>query len=180
LNSYEKILSLENDIYKQLYEESKQHRHQINSKLTPTITIITAEITAILWLIFKVVDNIKKYNMIIRLHHLCPIILTVMMICSWVFSIVFLILCLTNYKVRYIDPIRISEGIEDNKTYLQYYTEEDILDNIKADIVNGYKQASIENWIETNKHSSYLNKCYIFLIITLAFIIIDFLFILFI
>lgn len=49
LLSYDTILSFESDIYKLLYEKSKQRRTQINSKLAPTITIITGELGSLVW-----------------------------------------------------------------------------------------------------------------------------------
>ena len=178
LNSYSKLLSFENDIYKQLYEESKQRRNQINNKLTPTITIITSETVAILWIVFKIINNIKIHNNVIMLQHLCPIIFSLIAICLWIVSITFLVICLTHYNFVYLDPTKIDICIQDNKNYLQYYLEEEVLSNIKFDITEGYKNMCIENWIKTNKHSEYFRKCYIFLISTLGFIIINFLLVL--
>mgnify|MGYP003104196956 CR=1 FL=1 len=170
MNSYDKILSIENEMYKQLYEEGKQRRNQVNAKYAPTITIITAETGAILWIIFKIISNIEECNSIIQLKHLFPILLT---------TIFFLVICLTNYNSVYINPCKIEECIEDNKKYLQYYNEDDIANNIKLDIVNGYKNAAIENWNNNNKHSSYFKRCYICLSLTFVLLIVDFLLVIF-
>ena len=43
LKTYDKILSFENDFYKELYEDGIKQRNQLNSKFTPTITILSAE-----------------------------------------------------------------------------------------------------------------------------------------
>ena len=39
MKTYDKILSFENDFYKELYEDGIKQRNQLNSKSTPTITI---------------------------------------------------------------------------------------------------------------------------------------------
>ena len=72
--SYKTILSFESDIYKILYEESKQRRIQMNSKLAPTITIIIGELGALVWTIFKIGNNISTLNNIIMKQHITPII----------------------------------------------------------------------------------------------------------
>ena len=175
MSSYDKILSIENEMYKQLYEEGKQRRTQVNAKYAPTITIITAETGAVLWIIFKIISNIEECNSIIQLKHLFPILLTTITILVWITAIFFFVICLTNYNSVYINPCKIEECIEDNKKYLQYYNEDDIANNIKLDIVNGYKNAAIENWNNNNKHSSYFKKCYICLSLTFVLMIVDFL-----
>lgn len=174
MNSYDKILSIENEMYKQLYEEGKQRRNQVNAKYAPTITIITAETGAILWIIFKIISNIEEYNSVIKIQHLFPIIFTTITAIIWITAIIFLIICLTNYNFVYIDPDKIHFCIEDNKTYLQYYEADKVASNVKTDIMNGYKNAAIENWIKTNKHSSYFKKCYICLSLTFILLIVDF------
>ena len=103
--SYDTILSFESDIYKILYEESKQRRIQMNSKLAPTITIIIGELGALVWTIFKIGNNISTLNNIIMKQHISPIILTVLSIILLCISIVYLSRCLTNYKFTYLDPI---------------------------------------------------------------------------
>lgn len=89
-------------MYKQLYEEGKQRRNQVNAKYAPTITIITAETGAILWIIFKIISNIEEYNSVIKIQHLFPIIFTTITAIIWITAIIFLIICLTNYNFVYI------------------------------------------------------------------------------
>lgn len=179
LNSYDKILSLECDIYKQLYDESKQRRNQINSKIAPTLTILTTESTATIWLIFRVIKNIRKNNNIIMLEDLCPLILTVTAILSVCIAIIFLIRCLTCYEFSYIDPEKVRKCIQENKNYVQYYSEQEIIYNIQLNIVNSYAENCIWNWDETNKHIEQFKLCYRFIVITLGFLIADFSFVMF-
>ena len=175
MNPYDKILSVENEMYKQLYEESKHRRNQVNAKYAPTITIITAETGAILWIVFKIITDIEECNLIIQLKHLFPVLLATVTAFVWLMAIFFFIICLTNYSTIYINPSKIQGCIEDNKKYLQYYDESDIANNIKLDIINGYKNAAIENWNNNNKHSLYFKKCYICLSLTFVLLVIDFL-----
>lgn len=87
LNSYDKILSVENEMYKQLYEESKQRRNQVNAKYAPTITIITAETGTILWIVFKIITDIEECNLIIQLKHLFPVLLATVTAFVWSMAI---------------------------------------------------------------------------------------------
>ncbi len=179
MNSYDKILSYEEDTYKQLYEESKQRRSQINSKIIPTLTMLTTESTATIWIIFKIVNDIKSHKNVILLQHLCPIIFTLLTIASVITAIIFLILCLTRYNFSYTDPKKVDACISLNKKYLEYYTEEELINNIRESLVKGYKKNCILNWEETNKHVSHLRFCYRFIIIALALLVVDFSFVLF-
>ena len=129
--SYDTILSLESDVYKTLYEESKQRRSQINSKLAPTITIITGELGALVWTIFQIGKDIAIFDNTIKKQHIVPIIIVTFSVVLICISIVYLSKCLTNYKFTYLNPIKISECIDDNRTYLKYYTEKDIVKNIQ-------------------------------------------------
>lgn len=104
-----------------------------------------------------------------------PVLLATVTAFVWLMAIFFFIICLTNYSTIYINPSKIQGCIEDNKKYLQYYDESDIANNIKLDIINGYKNAAIENWNNNNKHSLYFKKCYICLSLTFVLLIINFL-----
>lgn len=176
--SYDTILSLESDIYKLLYEECKQRRTQINSKLAPTITIITGELGALVWIIFRIGKDIATFNNAVMKHHIIPIILTVLSVVLICISIVYLSKCLTNYKFTYLNPIKISECINDNRTYLKYYSEKDVVNNIQNNLVNEYKKMCVENWEITNKHCGYFRLCYVYLISTLVSLVVNFMFVL--
>lgn len=107
-------------------------------------------------------------------NYLFPILLTSTTALVWFIAICFLVICLTNYNSVYINPCKIDESVEDNKKYLQYYEENDIANNIRLDIINGYKIATIENWNKNNKHNSYFKRCYICLSATFALLVVDF------
>ena len=176
--SYDKILSFEIDIYKLLYEESKQRRTQINSKLAPTITIITVELGALVWTIFRIAKDIAAFDNTVMKRHIIPIILTVLSVVLVCISIGYLAKCLTNYKFTYLNPIKISKCIDDNRTYIKYYSEKDVVNNLQINIANEYKKMCIENWEITNKHCGYFRLCYVYLIGTLVSLVINFMFVL--
>lgn len=176
--SYDTILSLESDVYKTLYEESKQRRSQINSKLAPTITIITGELGALVWTIFQIGKDIAIFDNTIKKQHIVPIIIVTFSVVLICISIVYLSKCLTNYKFTYLNPIKISECIDDNRTYLKYYTEKDIVKNIQINIADEYKKMCIENWKTTNEHCGYFKMCYVYLIGTLVSLVVNFMFVL--
>lgn len=176
--SYDKILSFESDIYKLLYEESKQRRTQINSKLAPTITIITVELGALVWTIFRIAKDIAAFDNTVMKRHIIPIILTVLSVVLVCISIGYLAKCLTNYKFTYLNPIKISKCIDDNRTYIKYYSEKDVVNNLQINIANEYKKMCIENWEITNKHCGYFRLCYVYLIGTLVSLVINFMFVL--
>jgi len=178
LFSYDKILSFESDIYKLLYEESKQRRTQINSKLAPTITIITVELGALVWTIFRIAKDIAAFDNTVMKRHIIPIILTVLSVVLVCISIGYLAKCLTNYKFTYLNPIKISKCIDDNRTYIKYYSEKDVVNNLQINIANEYKKMCIENWEITNKHCGYFRLCYVYLIGTLVSLVINFMFVL--
>lgn len=135
LNPYDKILSIENEMYKQLYEESKQRRNQVNAKYAPTITIITAETGAILWIVFKIITDIEECNLIIQLKHLFPVLLATVTAFVWLMAIFFFIICLTN-------------NIDDNVIYLMN-------ESLKV----SYIDAAIKNNNKTRKDIAFLRKC---------------------
>ena len=64
--------------------------------------------------------------------------------------------------------------IDENKKFLNLYTEDEILYNIKENAVAGYKKICIENWHKINQSIEKLNMCYRFVVITLVFLMINF------
>lgn len=73
-----------------------------------------------------------------------------------------------------MSPKKIKKFIEKNKKRLDEYTEEEVLDNIIQNVSNSYLNTAIKNDKETTKHANYLNKCYICIVLTLIFLVIDF------
>ena len=69
--------------------------------------------------------------------------------------------------------------IEESKTHIDEYTEKEIVNNIMEQISFEYITMAIKNNKEINDRSKYLNKCYIGIVYTLLFMIIEFLILLF-
>ncbi len=62
--------------------------------------------------------------------------------------------------------------IENNKTYLNEYSEEEVLDNIIQTISDSYCEMAISNMKEINNRSKYLNKSYTKIVWTLGLMLI--------
>ena len=179
LKTYNNILSFENNFYKELYEDGIKQRNQLNSKFTPTITILSAEIGGIIWHIFRLLKNIESNNNVIHVSNICSFLFLGFTLFSFVIAIVNFILCFTNYEFSYLKPDKAKTLIDNNKNCLGDYTEEEVLNNIIENIANDYIKIAISNCEETNKHSNWLNKCYIGIVVTLALMIVDFVLVLF-
>lgn len=176
LMTYNDILSFENNFYKELYEDGIKQRSQLNSKFTPTITILTAEIGGILWCLFRLINNIGEKVQISDIVTLVFIGITFLSIGIAIFHF---IRCFTNFYFSYPKPNEVKKFFNENKKCLDEYTEEDILNNIIENLSRDYIKMAIDNCEQIEKHSKYLNKCYIFIVVTLAFIVIDFVLVLF-
>ena len=179
METYDKILSFENNFYKELYEDGIKQRNQLNSKFTPTITILSAEIGGIIWIVFHLVEIIGTNSNTIQLSDMCVFLLLGFTAISFTAAMVNFILCFTNYDFSYLRPDKVKSFIDDNKNYLGDYSDEEILNNIIKNISKDYIKIAISNCKETDEHSKWLNKCYIGIAITLAFMVIDFVFVLF-
>lgn len=166
-----KMPFFQKEIGKQLYDEGVQQRNQINSKFMPTLTIITAELSGVIWLIFELIKIIPECVDIRRLCIFSFVFITVLLLAA---GIIFFILCFTQYKFSYISPKKIKKFIEKNKKRLDEYTEEEVLNNIIRNVSSSYINTAIKNDIQTTKHSEHLNRCYICIIFTLVCMAIDF------
>ena len=179
LKTYNKILSFKNNFYKELYEDGIKQRNQLNNKFTPTITILSAEIGGIIWLVFRLLKNIEANNNVIRISDLCVFLFLALTLIFMSAAIVYFVLCFTNYDFEYPKPDKVKQFVNDNINCLGDYSEDEILNNIIQNISNDYMDIAINNDIETSKHSGYLNKCYIWIVATLAFMVVDFVLVLF-
>jgi len=179
LKTYNKILSFKNNYYKELYEDGIKQRNQLNNKFTPTITILSAEIGGIIWIVFRVLKNFETNNNIIQISDLCIFLFLALTLIFMGTAIVFFVLCFTNYNFEYPKPDKVKQFINNNISCLGDYSEDEILNNIIRNISNDYIEIAISNDQETSKHSGHLNKCYIWIVTTLAFMIVDFVLVLF-
>lgn len=179
LNTYDNILSFENDFYKELYEDGIKQRNQLNSKFTPTITILSAEIGGIIWIVLRLFKNIEANNNTVHSSDMCIFLFLGFTLGSFAVAIVNFVLCFTNYDFSYPKPYKAKAFIDNNKNYLGDYTEKEVLDNIIKNISNDYIKIAISNCEETNKHSNWLNKCYVGIVVTLSLMVVDFVLVLF-
>ena len=179
LKTYDSILSFENSFYKELYEDGIKQRNQLNSKFTPTITILSAEIGGIIWNIFHLLKSIEDDNYTIHVLYIWIFLFLGLTLISFIMAMVNFILCFTNYNFSFPRPDKVKSFIDSNKNCLGDYSEEEVLTNIIKNISDNYIRIAISNYEETEKHSKRLNKCYIGIIFALSFMIVDFALILF-
>lgn len=171
MNSYDKITSFRKEIAKQLYDEGVQQRTQINSKFTPTLTVLTGEISGIIWLVLKTINSISES---ITLHQLCTFLFVAITAMLYFGAVGCFLLCFTNYEFSYPSPKETKSFIKENMQCLGDYSEDEILENIINNISDEYMDMAIKNNFEITKHTNYLNKCYIFIGATLMCMIFSF------
>lgn len=175
MSSYNDILSFENDYYKELYYDGEKQIDRINSKFTPTITLLTAETSGIIWIIFNLVKKMKSFNFI----SVAAAIILCFIILFGLVAFANFLFCFLKYGFRYPKPSNVKNFIEESKTHIDEYTEKEIVNNIMEQISFEYITMAIKNNKEINDRSKYLNKCYIGIVYTLLFMIIEFLILLF-
>jgi len=157
-----------------LYEDGVKQRDRINNKFTPTITILTAEFSGGMWLILRVIKifSNKKIKICLLDKALITILLSITII-FFINAVIDFIFCFLKYEFSYPQPIKVKKIIEENKTYLDEYSEEEILDNIIQNITDSYRKMAIDNIKETNERCKYLNKSYTKIVWTLGLLLID-------
>lgn len=157
-----------------MYEDGVKQRDRINNKFTPTITMLTAEFSGVMWLLFRTIkmfsnDKIK----ICLLDQILIIILLGITIIFFINAVIDFIFCFLKYEFCYPQPTKAKNIIEENKTYLGEYSEKEVLDNIIQTISNSYRKMAIDNMKEINERSKYLNKSYTKIVWTLGLMLID-------
>ena len=172
MKTYDTVLSFEYDFYKELYADGSKQRDRINSKFTPTITILTAEITAIIWFIFSAKKYTDKTKILFIIFAICLVIQSATVI----MAVVNFVFCFFKYKFSYPEPLDTKKFIDKNKTRLDEYSDQEVLDNIIKTISDDYIKMAIKNMKGINQRSKYLNKCYVYIVRTLLIRFISFLF----
>lgn len=148
MKTYDTVLSFKNDFYKELYKDGMMHRNQINNKFTPTVTILTAEIGGILWMISKLGINKEWIQNIIAAHRYEQIIIPAIGVLSIGAAIYFFIRCFTNYEFEFPEPEKTKKLIEDNKKFLGQVSEDKIVDNIIYYISESYREIASNDCTE--------------------------------
>mgnify|MGYP004594427167 CR=1 FL=1 len=92
----------------------------------------------------------------------------------FVLSVIDFIFCFLDYEFSYPKPNKVKNIIEDNKTYLDEYSEKEVLDNVIQIITNSYREMAIDNMKEINERSKYLSKSYKEIVWALGFMLINF------
>lgn len=172
--SYRELLSYENVIYKELYEDGLRNRDRLNGKFAPTITILSTETVGVLWLVFELINAVKANNGMVNMEHLCNFTFLVLSIIPLIAAILYFWLCFTNYNFLYPRPEKVKTFIDENKECIGEYKVDEVFDNILSRLSQDYAAIAISNDKETNRHNDFLNKSYICIMATLIFMTIDF------
>lgn len=175
LKTYDNILSFENSFYKELYEDGAKQRDRINNKFAPTLTILTAEFSGIIWLLFKIIKLFSDHEVkVCLLFGILAIILLGVTIIFFTNAVIDFIFSFLKYEFYYPQPQKAKNIIENSKTYLGEYSEEEVLNNIIRIISNSYCEMAINNIKEINERSKYLNKAYTKIVWALGLMLITF------
>ena len=168
--SKQSLLSYELELYKNLYEVENSYRHKNSDKAFKSITIIASFVGAVLWLIFRFIKIYKNQccyfqclNLILLVS--CSIL---MLLCVVIFFKV-----LYGYKEERPNPIEIKELIEEYRT--QTDDEKSIIIALNESMVISYRDATINNSIENEKHNKQFGLFYKIIFIEVFLLIITFL-----
>lgn len=176
MKTYNDILSFKNKFCKDLYDDSIRQRNNINSKFTPMITILIAEVSAIIWLMDEFINYIQDNKF--KLWFLIIISILCITIISIIKTIVYFIKCFRKFDFYFIKPNKMKEFLIENEKAISEYDEEKIYNNILENISDDYIDAAIKNIRSINNRSNFLGDCYDGIIITLLFMFVDFIIIL--
>lgn len=126
-----------------------------------------------MWLLFKIIKLFSNNK--IEIYLLWKIIIITLLGATIIFfinAVIDFIFCFLKYEFSYPQPVKVKHMIENNKTYLGEYSEEEILDNIIQTISDSYCEMAISNMKEINERSKYLNKSYTKIVWTLGLMLI--------
>nr|WP_147353454.1 hypothetical protein [Clostridium sp. AM45-5] len=179
MKTYEDFLSFKYKLFKELYEDSEKQRSQTNAKFTPTITILSAEIGGVVWMMPKFIENTKCWEYFRFTPKFCLYVAPTFAIIFLIFAIAHFVLCFLKYNPSYLDP-------EDSKTYideifskLEDCNKDDIYKNMLKDYAQNYSKIAVDNTKETNRCSKHLWNCYFWILMTLIALTINYAAILF-
>ena len=179
LKTSDKFLSFEFDFYKTLYEDGLKQREHLEGKFVPTITLLSAEIAGVIWMFPHFRNDCARISNLIYTKGFCRLLSPAFTILFLLLAIIYFILCFTKYNFYFPNPAKTKTLIDDSITALDSFDEKTVYDNMITLIADSYANISIDNCIEINKHSDYLNKCYWCMILSFTFLCISYIMYLF-
>lgn len=174
MKTHDTITSLEADVCERLYKDIFNRRTYGGSKFTPTITILVAEVSAIIWFVSELLSNIKGNGYILRRAHEVMIGTTGISCVLAIASIAFFIMGFAYYEFWTLDPEKIKNFFDSNRECLGVYSEDVLVDNITQHSIELCHEINIHNYKCISKHSCYMNWCYISVVLTLVGILCNF------
>lgn len=174
MKTHDTITSLEADVCERLYKDIFNRRTYGGSKFTPTITILVAEVSAIIWFVSELLRNIKGDGYILRRAYEVMIGITGISCILAIASIIFFIASFAYYEFWYFDPEKMKGFFDSSRECLGDHSEDAIVNNITQHSIELCHEINIHNYKCILKHSRYMNWCYISVILTLISILCDF------
>lgn len=176
MKTYDDILALEYKTYKELYDNTIVRRNNTVSKFTPMITLLTAEMTAVIWLMFKYTEFLHSHDFV------WWFLLIIGVLCATIFlearAVWYFVKCFYGFDFSYIHPADMKIFVDDNKKIIDEHGSETIYNNMIEGISNTYAQAAIENVESINKHTAYMLPSFKAIIATLVLLFINLLIVL--
>ncbi len=153
-NSKQSLLSYELNFYKELYETENEFQSSVSDKVFKTITIIIPIVSALIWL---TVDFSKNYK--IQCCYL-QVLNIALFVSSYIITgiIIFLFFkVLFYYNDTKMDIEKCVETIEE---YKQNNSNKDVINLMNETLIEFYKNATIKNSKENEKHSKLFGHTY--------------------
>ena len=176
LRTYDDILALEYKTHKDLYDNTVVQRNNTISKFTPMITLLTAEMTATIWLMFKYTKFLHSHDFV------WWFLLIIGVLCATIFlearAVWYFVKCFYGFDFSYIHPADMKIFVDDNKKIIDEHGSETIYNNMIEGISNTYAQVAIENVESINKHTAYMLPSFKAIIATLVLLFINLLIVL--
>ena len=156
------------ELYKELYYKELERRSQINNKLVPTITIIVAMCTAHIWIVARwlkdIADTLYCIDILIGITIAATSILIVhILILSWK--------TYCNCTYYRINPKQIIDFVNQCEQYDDWDNMETY---VKHSLATMYEDAVSRSYQVCSKKSEYQVKSYNRIILTVLFLIIEY------
>ena len=158
-NSYpnDSILSCELEYSEKLYNEQINRRNYLNLKIVSAITLAIAIYGATTYIIINFLKDILNRSLTGN------IVIFVYIILLLVFDGIILFLgrkTILHFYNTVINPIETKQIFIDSKKCIGYFSNEEIILNIKENLREAYIDAAIENYVRIKEKSKYIKAIY--------------------
>ena len=166
-DSKQSPLSYELELYKKLCESESDRRHKFSDKVFKSTTVIASFVGAILWLIAKFLETYQKKCYCLQLCQfaLIAVCSVLMLICVVIFF-----KTLYGYEEKRPDPAEIDKLMTEYKG--ESKDSDAIITAMNESLLASYKDAAINNSIETDRHIWWFGIFYKIIFVEMSLLII--------